>query len=150
MRWTVTNDGAVALRGLMVLANGLYRLSDLASGASVSFLVGEGSVTGEGMTAVVEEPSRPHARDYVSWEAQARLRAEWRSMGPWMEGGASGSEVAPRATPSVVKPPPFDPASRSPVRLFAFAEEADTGSGVTGLPEHANRRGVVVYQVTLR
>ena len=150
VRWTVTNGGAAALRGLMVVANGVYRLSDLGPGASVSFLVDDGSVTGEGVTAVVVEPSRPHARDYVSWEAEARLRAEWMTIGPWIEGGASGPEVAPRATPAVVKPPPFDPSSPNPVRLLAVVEEADAGARITGLPERAKRRGVVVYQVTLR
>ncbi len=149
-RWTVTNAGAVALRGVIVVVNGVYRLSDLPPGASVSFLAGDGPVAGEGVTAVIEEPLRPHARDYVSWEVQARLRAEWMPMGPWTEGGASGSAVAPRATPAAVMPPPLDPSARSPVRLFAFAEEADAGTEVTGLPERANRRGVVVYQVTLR
>ena len=147
VRWTVTNGGAAALRGLMVVANGLYRLSDLGR-VSVSFLVDDGSVTGEGVTAIVVE-RRPHARDYVSWEAEARLRAEWMTIGPWIEGGASGPEVAPRATPAVVKPPPFDPSSPNPVRLLAVVEEAYAGARITGLPERAKRRGVVVYQVTL-
>jgi hypothetical protein len=133
VRWTVTNSGSVALRRLLLVGNGVFALPDLAPGGSVTFVVGAGPVTGEGVTAVTEEPPRPASRDYLEWEAESRLRAEWAQYGP-------GAGYVAQA--AVAVPPP--------VRLIAFAEDRGARFQLSGLSESATVKRVVVYEVVLQ
>lgn len=152
VRWTVTNSGPVVLRRPLLVGNGVFTLPDLAPGGSISFVAGVGPVTGEGVTAVTEEPPRPTSRDYLEWEAESRLRAEWAQYGP--PGGY--------AAPAAVAVPPAGvgeskgfgiaaPVPRGfPVRLVAFAEDRGARSKLSGLSGGATVKGVVVYEVVLQ
>jgi hypothetical protein len=152
VRWTVTNSGPVVLRRPLLVGNGVFTLPDLAPGGSVTFVVGAGPVAGEGVTAVTEEPPRPTSRDYLEWEAELRLRAEWAQYGP------GGGYAAPAA---VAVPPPGVGESKGfgiaaparpgfPVRLVAFAEDRGARSKLSGPSESATVKGVVVYEVVLQ
>lgn len=150
VRWTVTNIGTDVLRRLILAGDGVFTLPDLAPGGSISFLVGAGPPTGEGIVPVTEEPPRPRSRDYLEWEAGSRLRAEWAQSGQF---GDYGEQiVAP--PPGVDKGSGFSAALPEPggipVRLVAFAADRGPLPELSGLSSGAAVSSVVVYEVVLR
>ncbi|MHB1343092.1 MAG: hypothetical protein ACYCX3_01880 [Thermoleophilia bacterium] len=152
VRWTVTNMSGDILRRVIVVANGVYTLPDLAPSGSVVFTVGPDSVSGESVTALTEEPDRPDSRDYLEWEAESRLRAEWAQYGQWGDYGEAGTMVVP--PPGAVEGKGFGASGPMPagipVRMVAFADDRGPLPVLSGLAGDATTRSVVVYEVVLR
>jgi len=152
VRWTVTNVSGDILRRLIVVADGVYTLPDLAPGGSVVFTAGSDSVSGESVTALTEEPDRPDSRDYLEWEAESRLRAEWAQYGQWGDSGEAGTMVVP--PPGTAEGKGFGASepmpTEIPVRMVAFADDRGPLPVLSGLAGDATTRSVVVYEVVLR
>ncbi len=151
IHWTVSNRGSETLRHVLVVGEGVYTLPDLPPGGSVSFVVGDGRVTAEGVEVVNEQPERSRSRDQLEWEAENRLRTEWDFGGTWSAVDERGA-----ATELAV---PAGPGSESgasmqgvPVqaRLLAWAQDLDVRGRVAGLPEGIAVSGVVAYELMLR
>jgi len=149
--WTVTNRGDDTLRRVLLVGEGVYALPDLPPGGSVSFGVGGGGITGEGVEVVSERPERSRSRDQLEWEAENRLRTEWDFGGTWSAvdesgvGYESSVPVAPGSETRIsTKEVPVQ------VRVLAWAQDPDALGRFTGLPEGIAVSGVVAYELMLR
>lgn len=151
--WTVTNRGADTLRHILLVGEGVYTLPDLPPGGSVSFGVGGGRITGEGVEVVGERPDRSRSRDQLEWEAENRLRTEWEFAGTWSavdESGVAYESAAPMEPGSGSAPGiPLKEVSVQ-TRLLAWAQDPEALGRVTGLPEGISVSGVVAYELMLR